>query len=271
MVIGGSRSFLAALLLLSLRLFAPARGKAKIDKTAVIKSIFKNAPVLALCGLCYTATMLLFVAANKLTASANAIMLQYTAPVWAAIFSWIFLKERPRWEQWGAMAMAGFGLYMVFSGGFIVGSMTGDILALISGITFGANSIVLRANKDGNPADIMLFAHIICVIFTIPFFFLHPPSLTARNILCISYMGIFQLGMASALFAYGIKRITAVQAMLTAAIEPVLNPVWVLLAIGERPVFSVVVGGGIIIIAVVISSLISELRRRRTLIAAAVH
>ncbi|MCL2127873.1 MAG: DMT family transporter, partial [Treponema sp.] len=264
MVIAGPRSLLAGLLLFAIRLFAPAGKTGR--KSAYLGTLLRDAPSLAACGLSYAATMLLFVAANKLTSSANAILLQYAAPVWAALLGWFFLKERPRWENWCALAIVSFGMYLVFSGGLsagrTAGALLGDILALVSGITFGANSVILRAQKERSPADIMLFAHIICVLVSIPFFFNHPPSMTFKNIICVVYMGIFQLGMASALFAYGIKRVTAVQAMLTATIEPVLNPVWVLLAIGEKPAVSVITGGSVIIAAVVFSSILSTLRRR---------
>jgi drug/metabolite transporter (DMT)-like permease len=253
MVIAGSRSILAALFLFALRHFS---GK-KIPPLSL-----KEVPVLAACGICYAATMIFFVIANKLTASANAILIQYAAPVWAALLAWFFLKERPHWENWCALVLVSMGMFMVFSGGLAAGSLSGDICALISGIAFGANSVVMRAKKDGNPADIMFFAHIICVMCSLPFFFLHPPSLNAHNLLCISFMGIVQIGVASALFAYGIKRIPAVQAMLTSAIEPVLNPVWVLLITGERPALSVVAGGAVILAAIIFSSTVSALRRR---------
>jgi drug/metabolite transporter (DMT)-like permease len=143
-------------------------------------------------------------------------------------------------------------MFFVFSGGLAKGSLLGDILAFVSGIAFGANSVVLRLKKDSNPADILIFSHIICFIFSIPFFFLYPPVLNAGNIMSILFMGIFQIGLASALFAYGIKRITAAQAMLTAAIEPVMNPVWVFIVIGEKPSFSVIIGGCLIIAAVIL-------------------
>jgi drug/metabolite transporter (DMT)-like permease len=73
-------------------------------------------------------------------------------------------------------------------------------------------------------------------------------------------MGIIQIGAASLLFAYGIKRVRAVEAMLTATIEPVMNPVWVLLVTGERPALSALIGGGIIIAAVAASSLVGKRR-----------
>ncbi|MDR0457275.1 MAG: DMT family transporter [Treponema sp.] len=254
-VICGSRSILAIAVLLTLRRLSSGR---KNSAPITLKEI----PALAACGLCYTATMLFFVSANKLTASANAILLQYAAPVWAALLAWFFLKERPRWENWCALVLVSLGMFLVFSSGLASGSMTGNILAVISGIAFGANSVVLRARKDGNPADILIFSHIICAFFSLPFFFLHPPTFNVPNLLSIAFMGIFQIGMASALFAYGIKRISAVQAMLTAAIEPVLNPLWVLLVTGERTSPSVLAGGGIILAAVIFSSTLSALRRR---------
>ncbi|MCL2043398.1 MAG: DMT family transporter [Treponema sp.] len=253
MVIAGSRSLLAALVLLALRCLLPGQ---KAEKAGV-RTLFKNAPKYVICGLFYTATMVSFVIANKMTASANAILLQYAAPVWAMLLAWIFLHERPRWDHWCALVMVSMGMFFVFSGGLAAGSLSGDSIALISGIAFGANTVVLRAKKDSNTADILFFSHIICFVISIPFFFLHPPSMTVNNILCMTYMGIFQLGLASALFAYGIKRIPAVQAMLTATIEPVLNPVWVLLAIGEKPQLPVIAGGSVIIAAVVFSSVVS--------------
>jgi len=153
-------------------------------------------------------------------------------------------------------------MFLVFQDGLAAGSLLGDIMALLSGVTFAANSVTLRAMEDNNPADIMLFAHINCAVISIPFFFLHPPVLNVKIILCVLFMGIIQSGMASALFAFGIRRIPTVQAMLTATIEPVLNPVWVLLVIGERPALSVIAGGSIIIGAVVFSSILSSLHRR---------
>ena len=254
MAIAGSRSFIAALFLLALRRFPPGRGRGKIP--------LGQTPRLVLCGLCYAATMILFVIANTMTASANAIMLQYAAPAWAALLGWFFLRERPRWDQWGALAFVGIGMLLVFSGGLEAGSMTGDLLALASGVAFAGNTVVLRAHKDGNPMDILLFSNITTAVFSVPFFFLHPPAMSVHNLLCIAYMGIFQIGMASALFAAGIRRVPATQAMLIASIEPVLNPIWVMLALGERPTVQAMAGGGIIIAAVLFSSILPALRRR---------
>ena len=252
-VIAGSRSILAVFFLLTLR-FLTQRGQARPER---ILSLFAY-------GFWYAVTMILFVIANKLTASANAILLQYTAPVWACLLGWFVLKEKPHWEHWAALFLVSAGMFLVFRSGLAGGSLLGDCLALLSGITFAANSVVLRRQKDSNPADIMIAANIMCAAFSIPFFFLFPPELSMGNIFSMLFMGIFQIGAASALFVYGIKRVSAVQAMLICAIEPVLNPVWVLLVTGEKPALSVIGGGGVIVTAVVFSSVIGRRRNIET-------
>jgi drug/metabolite transporter (DMT)-like permease len=244
-VIAGSRSFLAVFFLLAIR--------RKAERPEKILG-------LAASGFWYAATMILFVIANKLTFSANAIVLQYTAPIWACLLGWLYLKEKPYWEHWFSLSLVLLGMFLVFGNAVAGGSLLGDCLALISGITFAANSVTLRGIKNGGALDVMIFAHILCAVFSVPFFFIYSPEFTAGNILSILFMGIFQIGAASALFVYGIRRVRAVQAMLTASIEPVLNPLWVLLITGEKPSFFVILGGLVIISAVVFSSLAGRKR-----------
>ena len=252
--IAGGRSFLAACFLFFVRcLFRkPANSPPFSWKN--------NLPILILGGINYAFTMIIFVIANKMTTPANAILLQYTSPVWAAIFGWFILKEKLYWEHLAALLMAGIGMLLFFGNSLGKGSLLGDCLALVSGISFGLNAVILRKAKEQNPADILLLSNILVALFSVPYFFLFVPSLSALNIFSISFLGIFQIGAASALFAYGIKRISAVQAILTATFEPVLNPVWVFLVTGEGPSFSAILGGCIIITAILVSSLISRRR-----------
>jgi drug/metabolite transporter (DMT)-like permease len=271
-IIAGSRSFLAALFLFTLRFLRRRRvypaGRAAPDRPSL-----ERRPLGACCmgrdiffifagGIVYAATMIVFVIANKRTTSANAILLQYTAPVWAALLGWAIAGERPRWEQWSALILVFFGMLLFFKDDLGGGNFFGDLLAVISGITFGVHSVLLRMIKRGEAADAMLLAHIFCALFSVPFFFLYPPGLSAGTVSSILFMGIIQIGAASALFAYGIKRVAAVQAMLTAMIEPVLNPAWVFAVTGEKPAFSALIGGGIIIAALTLSALISARRGR---------
>jgi drug/metabolite transporter (DMT)-like permease len=250
-VISGLRSLIAGIFMLIIRfIFAPK-----------IRPKSSKGPLWA-AAISYALTMQTFVIANKLTASANVIMLQYSAPMWAALLGWIFIREKPHWEHWGAMVCVFGGLALFFKDGLAGNSFLGDSIALFSGVLFGTQSVFLRMQKDGNPADAMLLSHIVSFAFSIPFIFLYPPTLEASNLAAILYMGVIQIGCASLLFSYGIKRVSAVQAMLTAIIEPVLNPLWVLLITRERPSLSALIGGSVIIAAVAVSSLIAKKRER---------
>ncbi|MDR2184469.1 MAG: DMT family transporter [Treponema sp.] len=279
-LIAGGRSFIAALFMGGIRLLSGRRiraiRKAGTDAGGIHAGGVRAGGVRAggglsgkrafsvwAGGIAYAVTMLSFVIANKLTASANAILLQYSAPVWAAVLGWLLVKEKPRWDHWGALVLVMLGMLLFFKDGLAGGALLGDALAVFSGICFGANSVFMRMGKEGNPADAMLLSHIITAVFSIPFFFAYPPALTPGSAGAILFMGIFQIGCASLLFSYGIRRVRAVQAMLTAMIEPVLNPVWVLLITRERPAAEALAGGGVIVAAVIISSLIGKHREIR--------
>jgi drug/metabolite transporter (DMT)-like permease len=250
LVIAGIRSFIAALFMLGVR---PCFRRGREKEAFPLLSLLPG-------GAAYSATMIAFIIANRLTASANAILLQYSAPIWAALLGWALIREKPRREHWIALILVMGGLLLFFREGLAGGSpagntLAGDALAVFSGICFGANSVFLRMQKRGSPADAMILSHVITCLCCLPWIFRFPPAFTWGSAAAILFMGIVQIGLASMLFAYGIKRIRAVQAMLTAMAEPILNPVWVLLVTGERPSPFALIGGGIIIGAVLFSSL----------------
>jgi len=252
MVIAGSRSLLAAIFLIAVRLITRTRVNRQNDRFPFWAG-----------SLVFAACMISFITANKLTTSANVIMLQYSAPVWAALLGWALIHEKPHWEHWGALVLVSSGLFLFFRDGLSSGSHAGDALSVFSGMLLGGSSVFFRMMKKGNPQDAMLMGQLIVVIICIPFFFLFLPSFDATVIASISFLGIFQAGLASVTFSYGIKRISAVQAMLIATAEPILNPIWVFILIGEKPSLTALVGGIVIIIAVVSSSLIGKYREDR--------
>jgi drug/metabolite transporter (DMT)-like permease len=251
LLIAGGRSAIAALFLFILRRIRIRVGGALPPSSRPL--------IVAAGALAYAGTMIAFVWANKLTTSANAILLQYTAPIWAALLGWRLIGEKPRWFHWAALTLVMGGLLIFFredlKGGGLGGStLWGDIIALVSGLFFGAHSVLLRMQKNGNPTDSMLGAHLICALVALPVFCIIPPALSLRSLGAIGFMGIFQVGLASQLFALGIKRVQAMQALLIAMIEPVLNPLWVFAVTGERPSPAAFAGGLVIILAVLLSS-----------------
>ncbi|MDR3356725.1 MAG: DMT family transporter [Spirochaetaceae bacterium] len=254
--IAGARSLIAALTMLAARCIFMRSPFGGI--VAALRS-----PAFWVSGIAYSATMTSFVVANKLTASANVILLQYSAPVWAALLSIVLLKEKPRVENWIALALVLGGLFIIFHGSFSSGSLAGDMIALASGVMFALNSVCMRMQKDSGPAYSLLLSNTITAFFAFPLLFSGKLVLSLPESGAILFMGTVQIGFASILYAYGIKRVSAFAALIIASIEPVLNPVWVFVVTGEKPALNAISGGLVIVFAVVFSNML-KIRGRGT-------
>ncbi len=206
-------------------------------------------------AVCYAACMILFVAANKLTTAANAIVLQYTAPLYAAAFGWVFLKERARALDWVTIAVVIGGMTLFFLDRLTLAGTQGNIIAIVSGVFFAGSMVAFRAQKDGSPLESILLAHAITFVVSIPF--IRPPWPSLAGWGGLAFLGIFQIGISSLFLAYGVKHVTAVQSLLTAVLEPLFNPVWVFLVLGEAPGPRALAGGAVIVVAVTLRSLLS--------------
>ncbi len=228
------------------------------------KPAFKLSPVQIAAAAANAATMLLFVVANKTTTAANAILLQYIAPVLTAFIGSALLKEKTHAEHWIAFAAVAAGMVIMFMEKINGGQLAGNILALTSALTFSLYFVFMRMQKEGSPFESVLLSHwITAAICLAVSFFVPPPSFTVRSVGAILVLGIIQMGIPSILFAVAIKRIPAVSACLIAVIEPVFNPVWVFLILKESPGINTIIGGAIIITAVTAVSLISSRREPR--------
>ena len=208
------------------------------------------------------ATMLLFVSANKTTTAANAIILQYIAPVSTAFIGAFLLKERTRIEHYAAIPLVVAGMIVMFFDELGGGKLFGNVLAIMSAVTFSFYFVFMRMQKDGSPIESILLSHWltagICIVISL---FLPVPHVTLKSLVAIAVLGVVQIGISSILFSIAIKRISAVSAILIAVIEPVFNPVWVFFAIGEAPGTNALTGGAIIVLAVTIASIITAHRR----------
>jgi drug/metabolite transporter (DMT)-like permease len=214
-------------------------------------------------ALANAATMLLFVAANKTTTAANAILLQYIAPVFTAILSVLILKEHIRREQLLALVLTPVGMILLFMDRLSTGQLLGNILAVISAFTFALMFLFTRMQKEGNPLQSLMASHAVTAVIALTVAaFLPLPHITGGAVASICVLGVLQIGLAAVFFAYGIKRVSAVTANLIALIEPVFNPVWVFLVLGESPTAKAVLGGAVIIGSVTAASLVSGWRNK---------
>ncbi|MCL6644522.1 MAG: DMT family transporter [Dehalococcoidia bacterium] len=204
----------------------------------------------------YALTLVMFVAATKLTTAANAIFLQYTAPVYLLFAGPLFLRERVTRLDIATVAVAFGGMSLFFVGRFEGDALGGNLLAAASGVTLAAMFLLLRAPgcaRETRPVA-MLLGNLLLVIVLVPVNLgrgetaLFAPGL--RDLAGLAFLGVFQIGFAYLLFAYAMRTVPALEASLIGMLEPVLNPVWVFLALGETPGWWAVLGGGIIIGAV---------------------
>ena len=212
----------------------------------------------------YAATLTCFVFANKNTTAANAIFLQYTAPVYILIFAPLILKENFRFADLLTVVfcLAGMSLFFLeapnLQNKLATNIFAGNIAGLISGVCLGLYFILLRHPRSLrlHPALSVFYGNIIIVLVMIPFLWFNPPSPTSTDILAITYLGIFQIGFAYILFTYGVaKGVRSLDASIIGFIEPLLNPVWVFVVIGESPSKWAILGGIIIISAVVLHTI----------------
>src|SRR5678815_106006 len=197
----------------------------------------------------YAGTVVLFVFATRMTTAANAIFLQYTAPIYVALIGRWYLGEHASRIDWLVIAVALAGIALFFLDRLTVAGLWGNIIALGSGFAFASVALFLRKEKAGSPVTSILLGNLIVALAGLPFI-LGAPSLGKNGLWCLLVLGIVQLGLPYVLYAAAIKHVTALEATLIPLLEPILNPLWVMIALGERPGHWAIVGAALVLGAV---------------------
>lgn len=214
----------------------------------------------------YAALLVLFVVANKLTTAANAIFLQYSAPVYVLALEPLIFKERFRPADFFVVAACVAGMSLFFVGKLRPDDVAGNLTALGSGLCFALFLLFLRHQRGGesNRASSVIYGNVIICLVTLPAFAGVAGSLTLRDVLIVSYLGVVQIGVAYTLFTLGMARgVRSLDAGVVGYTEPMLNPVWVFLFLGERPSGWAVLGGCVIVAAVVAHTVLLARRSAR--------
>jgi drug/metabolite transporter (DMT)-like permease len=219
----------------------------------------------AIASVLYAILLVLFVLSTKATTAANAIFLQYTAPVYVMIFEpWIY-KEKFRFRDLVTVLVCLGGMALFFVGQLRPQDIAGNVMALASGLCFAFYFLLLRhpRAREVNRASSVIYGNLLAVIVLAAWGLPALINLNGHNALSVTYLGVVQLGISYALFTSGMARgVRSLDAGIICYIEPVLNPVWVFLVLGEKPSRWALLGGAIIVVAVIVHMLLDARGKR---------
>lgn len=205
---------------------------------------------IALGAVCVSGTNILFCIANKMTTAANAIVLQFTAPIFVLLLSMAIWKKKPKKLDIITCAIVLAGVVCFFLDSLEMGGMLGNVLALISGLTY-AGVFLLNEMPDSDPICSVFWGDVISVLTGLPFL-LRETAFTPTALTSLVILGAFQVGLAYILICIGLKTTPPVTASLISGIEPVLNPILVAVFYHETIGTMALLGAVIVIGSVVV-------------------
>lgn len=207
-------------------------------------------------ALSYALTMILFVAANKLTTSANAILLQYTCPLYIILLAPLLTGEKNLASDYITVLGVMLGMVLFFADGLESGNQLGNILAALSGLAYALATIFMRRCK-GNSGGAMVLSHLITALVCLPFV-IQSGAPSPKSAFFLLLVGTLSIGIPSILYTVGIKKVRALTASFITMLEPLLNPLWVIIFAGEVPSTKTILGGLLILGFIMVRSVVQN-------------
>lgn len=201
-------------------------------------------------------TSLLYISAVKLTTAANAIVLQYAMPAVVILMCSVASRKLPSAHDTLTVLLVMLGVTLCFIDDIGGGSIQGDVLALLSAVTY-ATLFFVKDMSHTDPDSYIFFALFLCAPFSLNLIGDSAVSADLSDWLIIIAMGII-LGVGNILLSRGMKAVKSVSAAVLSNVEPILNSFWVFLAIGEMPGWSTLVGACVVLVGITFSVLWSD-------------
>jgi drug/metabolite transporter (DMT)-like permease len=213
----------------------------------------------AVTSIIYAVLLFLFVWATKHTTAANAIFLQYTAPIYILILGPFIIGERFHWRDLVTIIFCISGMALFFVGKLEVSDYWGNVAALGSGIFLGLYIMLLRhpLAKTTNSVIAVIYGNFLLALLTLPSGIESIRTISFHDLMLVTALGVFQIGLSYILFIEGVTGGTRpLDASIIGFFEPILNPVWVFLFYGEQPSNWAILGGGVIVATVACHTLV---------------
>ena len=246
-LIAGGRSLFAALVMAAFMY---------ISKTKINICKYSVGAGFALMGV-----LICFVAANKLTTAANAIVLQYIAPIFVLLISIFFFHHKVHKKEVFIVCITLIGIVLFFFDELSPGNIIGNFLAILAGLFFAIMLTIVGfggGEDDSVRLSSVLIGHILTAIFGISIGLPMTESFAPIEFILIVILGVLQLGIPYVLYGLASKDCSPLACSLIGMLEPILNPIWVLLFYGETPGFYALMGGVVVIAAVTIWCVIGD-------------
>jgi drug/metabolite transporter, DME family len=247
------RSAIAGLTILLISILMKKRPKFETD-------LISN-----LCAFSYASILIFFVLATKMTTAANAIFLQFTAPIYLLFLEPIFLKTKFRLRDFITILFCIAGMTLFFFGKLDMGGIYGNVFAILSGISFAFFSLFLKWKKQlhnsTNTLNNLIAGNFLVSLICLPLIF-NGLSISLSEGLILVYMGAVQIGISYMIFNEGIKYVSATESMIIAMLEAMFNPIWVFIGIGEEPSGFAIIGAAIIFAAILVHNIRSPRKKK---------
>ncbi|MBP8639350.1 MAG: DMT family transporter [Oscillospiraceae bacterium] len=201
-------------------------------------------------GLLMCLTFFSFVTANKLTSAANAIVLQFTAPLFLMVFSAVLFHDKFRRADLIAVLFTMGGIALFFFDKLSGGYLLGNCIAILAGAFMAGMYLAIGKVDEETKMGGMLLGHLFTAAIGIPVTFFTSTPISTPAILCILGLGIVQLGIPYILLTLSSKNCPPLACSLLGAMEPLLNPLWVFVFNGEAPGFFALIGGLVVIVSI---------------------
>lgn len=203
-------------------------------------------------GIFTACTYLCFVSANKLTTAANAIVLQFTCPVFIVIYEALLYGKKVRRQDLAVVIFTLVGIALFFIDQLESGYIIGNIVAIVAGMFMAGMFVVVGELPMDQRFSGILNGQVMTFLVGLPFFLLTAPQITTTAVLSIIILGVFQLGLAYVLYVKSSEFCPPLACCLLSAVEPMLNPVWVLIFDGEKPGLFAFIGGIVVIVSITV-------------------
>lgn len=253
--INGARNLVALLVVGGYLILS--RHRLKLNRWVLLGAV-------SVCG-----TNALYAVANKLTTAANAIVLQFTAPVFVILLGILCWRRRPTRLDLAACAAVLLGIVCFFVDSIEMGGMAGNIIALISGLSY-AGVFLLNDMPDSDPISSVFFGDVCSALIGLPFL-VQETEFPPTAIVSVVILGAFQVGLAYVLLTIGLRTTPPVTAALVSGIEPVLNPILVAVFYHESVGALAIVGAVIVIGSVIGYNALRARQNKEKLDAGASH